>query len=258
MKRGGWLTAERWALGGLLFGWLMPLRWKLATFAAYTSESLADDRFAPLLRRPETLWGVWLPTGLLLSVALLVASRRLRQVAAWVTVLASGMLMLHARTFAWQVFVTSFWSALWLGWLVSRPVADSRSGVAVRGRLLAQAVIGLVFLGAATGKWTDGYWSGAVMHDLMFVQHPAPQYAYLRGHLSAEQLRTLATWYSRAVVATESLFGLAPFIPARIALPGLIVGMLGMWLASAPGVIEVLAPLIGVAAAAHRLPTHDE
>ena len=141
-------------------------------------------------------------------------SRRMLISSAGIMIAASGILLLHIDTYNDATYVTSFWVALWLLWLgvnVDRNDAD----VVLHGCVLAQCVLGMMFLGGAVGKLTSEYWSGLTVYEIYFQQKANWPYPSIRDNLDAETVRGIATWFSRVVLAVEAGLVLSPFLPTR-------------------------------------------
>jgi hypothetical protein len=242
------LRAIRLTIGGCLLGWLYGLtRGRMDRFAQFAAAQVVDDFFPAALSSPLCLVVLYVaPVPLGLWVLVRPRIGHLRVFSLILAACAAG-LALHPRTFAIQVFTTVFWTALWLTWAAANlHRADSRV-VLRKACFLAQVIVSLIFLGAAAGKWTDEYWSGQVLHTLMFVYQETSFYPLLREHLSETELVLLAGWYSKAVVVGETIFAASFMVPPRIAFACILPGLLGMWVLSTPHVIEPLAPLMGLA-----------
>lgn len=127
---------------------------------------------------------------------------------------STTFLLFHADFFTRAQYVVYFWVALWLLWLalhLNRTDDDLRP----QAMMLAKTTVAMIFFCSALGKWTGGYWSGEILHDLYFLRNENGLYPWLRTSMEAEQLRSLATWHSRVVVIAESAIPLALFLRYR-------------------------------------------
>ena len=237
----------RWYCLGVLVALAFDIPLRVRFYREIFQVTLVDDFFPALWRSP------WIPPigyGLCLAAALagvVHPSRRVARMAA--VALAMGCLahMLHQRGFFWQTFTTTLWGAVWMAWLASRP--DESQETLESGATLAQMVWSFVFLGGAVGKWTDGYWSGDVLHHLFFTYQATQPFAWIRGNLAPEHVHALAVAYSRAAVVGETAMAALFLVPPRYSLRASLALGAAMWLVSPAGVIDALAPLFGLAVA---------
>jgi hypothetical protein len=231
--------------GAWLVGWL----WKAWFFAGYYfsevwTHPLRYDGLPRVLVHPALAAVAW--AAPLLVIGALAYPR------AWTLRVASGLMAgaalaacLHFETFSDATFVTSWWVALWLVWFTANA---SRTDVALylHARALAQCTLALVFLGGAIGKLTPEYTSGEAFYQLYFLQKDSWPYPWLRGALSPDALRALATWFSRVVIAVELAIAVCPLLPYRLtAIAGTVV-MIGMVVISTWNLLSVMACLIGL------------
>jgi hypothetical protein len=241
--------------------WLVGWFWKAGYFAPYLfaeiwTYPLAYDGLPGVLVHPAPVSIVWLAPSLAL-VALAMPRVWAMRATAWLfTACALGACM-HLETFWDATYVTSFWSALWLVWFTANA---SRTDAAFRlhARVLAQCVIGLVFLGGAVGKLTGAYVVGDAVYQLYFLQKSNWPYPWLRETLSPEALHSLAVWFSRGVIVVELALAASPLVPSRIAATGGIVLMLAIVAVSTLYLMSVMACLLGLCAAVLVLSGSDE
>jgi hypothetical protein len=99
---------------------------------------------------------------------------------------------------------------------------------------------------SSAARSTPEYTGGEALYHLYFVQKTSWPYPWLRDALSPEALRTLATWFSRGVIATELALALAPLWPFRVVAIGGTAVMLGMVAVSTLNLLSVMACLIGL------------
>ena len=117
------------------------------------------------------------------------------------------VLLIHQASYNDMTFATSLWVSIWVLWFTTRMAKDEPYQLLCRGAFLARAIGSMILLGGAVGKWTPEYWSGEVFFDIYFRDRNYWVFNYLRENYEAEPLRTIATWYSRKVIAVETLFG---------------------------------------------------
>lgn len=131
--------------------------------------------------------------------------------------LSSVGMLINANTFNDATWVTSFWVALWLLWL---SVNEARTDATVRleGTLIAQAMIGMIFLGGAVGKLTEQYWSGEAIYNIYFQQKTTWPYPFLREFLTDGQRLLLSLLIARGSIVIELFLALTPLMPARFSL----------------------------------------
>jgi len=236
----------RAALACVLLAWLWNscslLRWYVAMRG---SARVVDHYFPSAFAEPRYLLWAYGGPIVLGAVAFIAPARRIRILHAIALVCGSAWILLQQATHATQFANTSLWLGLWLLWYGQRhdlQEAAHRRKAAV----LAQLIIGVIFLGAAVGKWTNGYWSGAVFYDLLFAHEPYPQYVWISDHFEPAQVKEISTWYSRAVVIGESVMACIALAPPRIALPTTVVMVLGMWLGATPRIFDAIGPVLGL------------
>lgn len=183
-------------------------------------------------------------------------SPRLWRWACWSLVVGSLVLCVHQNSYNDATFITSFWAALWILWLVTR--GANYGEIARHGPLLAQAVISLMFLGGAVGKLTPDYWDGTAFYHIYFQQKANFIYPWLRTHLNDGTLLTLAAAFSRAVIVGEfAVAALACFASRQTLLLSIAV-MFAVVAISTSFLFSVMGCLIGVAFAGVRLTRLNE
>lgn len=231
---------------GWLVGWFCKAGY-------YGRALLADDFAAPLdvagfsslVRHPLVIAVAWLAPLLVLPV-LVWPRPRLRAAAAALLLVASLIACVHLETFNDATFVTSFWVALWLVWLTAvAPTLDDAATLR-HARLLAQCIVGVVFLGGAVGKLTPEHIDGDVLLHVYFIGKDQFPYAQLRGALSPSQLAGVACALSRIIIVAELLVAASPIFPFRVAAILGAVIMTMMLLGSSAYLVSVLACLLAL------------
>jgi hypothetical protein len=177
---------------------------------------------------------------------------RFARAASALFVVASLGALLHLETCSDATFATSFWVSLWLLWFSHQGARDDAAFLAI-ARGAAHAVLGLLFLGGFLGKCTPQYWSGDAFYGLYFQSGTGFPYPWLRGHLSAESVRSLATWFSRTALVGEGVLMLAPLLPTRFVLGLFTLTMATMMVARNYNLFSVLGCLLGLMIGAELL-----
>jgi hypothetical protein len=229
--------------------WLIGWFWKAWFFAGYYfAEIWAHPiRYAGLpgaLVHPAVAAITWASPVLVIAAIVHPRTWTLRA-AAGLMASAAFVACLHFETFSDATFVTSLWVALWLVWFVAN-ARRSDAALYLHARVLAQCTLALVFLGGAVGKLTAEYTSGEAFYHLYIVQKQSWPYPWLRDTVSADALRTIATWFSRGVIGVELALALCPLVPYRLAALGGTAVMLGMVAISTFHLFSVMACLIGL------------
>ena len=233
-------------------GWLLGWYWKAFFYAGHLREAAGwpvdIDTLPSFLRSPAVAIAIYaLPIAA--AVAIFLERRAARIAGAIALVIAAAIACAHVELFNDATFQTSFWAALWILWLCGVGDEDLERD----GPRLARSVVALVFLGGAVGKLNSAYWSGEAFHHLYFLQKDTWPYPTLRKAISPAALRTMATWFSRVVIAGELAMVAGPIAPHRLyvwAACGVIAFMV---LISTFYLFSVLAALAGILVAASWL-----
>ena len=235
---GGSGSGSKWGTGSLtgpwrrsitLFRWvqigvLASLLWKYDFFFGfarqlYVRSTIVDDFFPSPLQSTPVLFALFLTTVATGVVSMADGRSRFW----WVAIQWLGCtgLCLHQESYNDATFTTSWWTITWLGYLAHRmrkPNDAPESGVLDRAAMLSRAIVSLILLGGAVGKFTADYWSGQVLYDIYFVDRDFWTFNYVRNAYDPATLREIARWYSRMVVVTETVFGVSLWLmPTRIA-----------------------------------------
>lgn len=237
----------------VLFGIFIGLVWKWSFFVAcdqaYTDLPIMDSFFPAWLREQLVLRWAYLGSLGAILVAGIVPHSRVRQIACWALLAAATVLCVHQGSYNDMTFVTTWWTALWAVWFVHH-IQDADADVVLsRAAFLSRAIIAMILLGGASGKWTAEYWSGEVFYDIYFVDRDFWLFNWLRSRFEESTLRDIATWHSRKVIVVETICGLGLWLlPPRIAgVVGIIV-LTSIVLLSNVYLVSVLACLIALAA----------
>lgn len=240
------------ALRIVQFGMLTGLVWKFGYFRigdrVYHEIPLWQDFFPLWLQNPDVLRWSYITACVATMLTAWITLGHWRTLAAALGVVSTSILCLHQGTYNDMTFVTAWWCALWSLWLSMRMDRDDPDRLMEKAAHLGQTILAVVLLGGAAGKWTGEYWSGQVLYDIYFVDRNYWFFNFLRSSLETDDLRMVATGYSRFVVMTETIGSIVIWtLPPRLAaLVGVLVffsiaAMSNFWLFS------VLNPLIALA-----------
>ena len=202
------ITAYRVVQAGIL----ATLVWKISFFsyanAIYNTIEISDSFFPDLLRSPSILRVSFLGATAATLLNMLATSNAVRKGCCITVMLGLSILCIHQGSYNDMTFVTAWWCATWSCWVSYRIDQDSHQTLLQKSAFLARAMISMIILGGAVGKWTGEYWSGQVLYDIYFVDRDFWLFNYLRDTYSEEELKVIATWHSRNVVMIETAFGL--------------------------------------------------
>lgn len=203
-------------------GMLLSLIWKWSFFKqaarVYARIPLEDSFFPEFFQSVWTVSLAFLITVAVIAINIGTASRILQLTCSVVTLVGTSILCLHQASYNDVTFMTVWWTSLWALWFVHRMTDADQVKLLERGALLGRMIVTMILLGGAVGKWTNEYWSGEVFFDIYFRDRDFWLFNILRANFDAETLPEIAKWYSRFVVATETIAGLTLWIlPARLA-----------------------------------------
>ncbi len=243
-------------------GLFVALIWKFYFFRlsdqVYQAIPLADPFFPDWLESVWTLRMAFLATVAAVLVSVFVATR-IRIACAVVTFVGSTVLVLHQGSHNDMTFVTAWWTSLWNLWFVFRMDDADQQDVLRRGAFLSRLIISMILLGGAVGKWTDEYWSGEVFWDIYFRERDFWVFNLLRENFAEETLREIAKWYSRKVVAIETVAGCGLWLlPAKWAAGLAIFMLMSIALFSNFLLFSVLLSLVGLAAVGFLVPKRED
>jgi len=237
----------------VLLGVFIGLVWKWNFFVTcdrtYTEMPIMDSFFPAWLRDQRVLRWTYLGSLGAILIAGIVPHARMRQIACWTLLAATSVMCVHQGSYNDVTFMTTWWTVLWTVWFVHHLQDTSADAVLRRATFLSRAIIALILLGGAAGKWTAEYWSGEVFYDIYFVDRNFWIFSWLRSTFEEASLRELATVYSRIVILIETICGLGLWLlPPRVAAIIGIVVLTSITLFSNFSLISVLACLIALSA----------
>jgi hypothetical protein len=233
------------------FSLLVALMWKWEFFLwadqIYQLIPLSDPFFPDCLR---SFWTLRLAFVFTVDAVLIgiVAPSRLRIVCAVVTFIGVSVLCLHQGSYNDMTFLTAWWTSLWNLWFVWRIEDDDQEVLMRRAALLGRVIISMIFLGGAVGKWTTEFWSGEVFWDIYFRGCDFWFFNLFRDRLAEDSLRNVAMWYSRIVVAVETIAGFGLWLlPAKWAAGVAVCLLMSIAIFSNFYLISVVFSLVGLA-----------
>ena len=201
-----------WVFRMVQTGIFLSLVWKFGFFKLahfyYQLFPINDCFFPEWLQSADVLY--WSYTVSLISTVVsipLAGFGKTRQLLTTAGLLGISIMCVHQGSFNDVTFLACWWTSLWANWFSLRLDDDPSDLVLRRGAYLSRAIVAMIFFGAAVGKWTPEYWSGQVLYDIYFEHRRFWTFNLIREHFDGEQVRTIATYYSRGVVLVESLCG---------------------------------------------------
>ncbi|MGB7342630.1 MAG: hypothetical protein WBD20_00305 [Pirellulaceae bacterium] len=245
-------------------GILLTLTWKWTYFKwsdnLHDKITLADPFFPDWLESAQVVRYAYLIALAVIAINIVSWNKYLTRLCNYVTLGCLSILLVHQASYNDATFTTAWWACVWSVWYGHHMDDPDRIATLDRGAFLSRAMMSMVLLGGAVGKWTPEYWNGDVLYDIYFRDRDFWMFNYLRNTFEPEQLRTIATWYSRKVVAIETIcgFGLWLLPPRLAALIGLLV-FTSIAMFSNIYLFSVMFALIGIAAVGLfvvKRPTH--
>jgi hypothetical protein len=230
---------------------LGALLWKVMSFAVfarvYFEVPLTQRLFPAFFESPITFLVSYGGTIAALVLSLMMPGVSARRAFIWIALAGVSILCVHQGSYNDASFTTAWWTLLWSAWLAGRMAAPDDQ-LLLRAARLSRAILAMILLGGAVGKWTSEYWSGQVLYEIYFTERDFWLFNALRANVGAAALREIATWYSRAVIVVESLCGLTLWaLPSRLAAVVGIVVCGTIVLLSNFQLASVLLSLVGLA-----------
>ena len=234
----------------VVVGILISLILKVSMFVLFDRVNEATpliDSFFPILLRTQWVARV---AYLLACGGCLIAIFSQQQkhlIAATLLMLVNLMVLtIHQAAFNDVTFMCCSWAAIWCVWFATR-LHEPFASLFPRAVFLTHVILSLIFLGAAVGKVTEGYWSGQVLYEIYFEKRDFWFYNIFRAALPADQLREAATWHSRMVIFGEFVCCFLWLMPARWASVVAVVMLCGIALTNNFLLFSVVTCLIGLA-----------
>ena len=229
---------------------LISLIWKTRYFIWISSSHLAfplEDPFFPLpFQRLETVRIAWILASVSAAMVLFAKTRKniLRLTA--LNFVALAVLSIHQKGFNDVTFSCCAWSSLWCLWMSTR-LHEPFESLFERSAWLTHLILSMIFIGAAIGKVTPGYWDGTVLYEIYFRDRNFWTYNLVRGMVPEDSLPAVAMWHSRMVVCAEWFCGFLWLMPRKIASIVAIVMLCGIALTNNFNLFSVVTCLIGLA-----------
>ncbi|MFK8111515.1 MAG: hypothetical protein AB8B91_04920 [Rubripirellula sp.] len=234
-------------------GMFLSLVWKWTFFSyaarVYAAIPIADDFFPTVFQSVWTVTIAFLATIASTGLSFATGSRFLQFACSVITFLGASILCVHQASYNDMTFVTVWWTSVWSMWYVWQMRETDQTDLLRKASFLSRIIVSMILLGGAAGKWTSEYWSGEVFFDIYFRDRDFWVFNLLRDNFAAASLPEMAKWYSRFVVATETISGLCLWL-----LPPRLAGLIGVILLASIALMSnlllfsVLFSLIGLIA----------
>jgi hypothetical protein len=211
------LLAFRLVIGATLVALLWKVMFFIVIANVYLEMPLRQRLFPAFFESAVTFAASYATVALTLLCVLLARGSRVRRWGTWLAFAGVSTLCLHQGSYNDATFTTAWWTLLWSAWFAGR-LDQGDEDLLARGARLSRAILAVILLGGAVGKWTPEYWSGQVLYEIYFTERDFWLFNLLRANVDPAPLREIATWYSRGVVLLESAAGLTLWLlPARVA-----------------------------------------
>jgi hypothetical protein len=244
------------AIRVMMFFWLAGWFLKASFFVPYLLRTtvaypVADAFFPSFFMNPFVAMTFYLLPVLIVPVAVL-KWQRWFWVSAVLLVVCAAMLNLHINTCNDATFVTSFWSGLWLCWLV-RHISETDDSFRLQANVLAQCVVAIMFMGGVIGKLTPEYWSGQIFRQIFIEQGGSSPFGKILGNVSGNVQGFVLAYLAKIIIGVELLLGLAPLLPYRFVMAVMVMTSVGISLFSTWRIFSVLLCLLGMLIAGQYL-----
>ena len=249
------LAAYRLVQAGILISLFWKWKFFLEANSIYANIPVEDPFFPDWVRSVTTIRYAFCGSALVTGIGLISPISLIRKLCSWFGIVGISLMCIHQGSYNDVTFVTIWWCCLWSVWLSHRLDTYQQEFLIRRSAFLSRLIISLILLGGAAGKWTPEYWSGEVLYDIYFVDRDFWFFNYLRDNYATEDLQQIAKWYSRQVIAVETIGGIGLWaLPARwAALAGVLI-LSGVVILSNKYLLSVIACLIGLACVGFFVP----
>jgi len=160
-------------------------------------------------------------------------------------VICSAILLTHIDTYNDATFVTSFWVSLWGLWFCFNIHREDQSFYQ-QGCVLAQLLVGMVFLGGLVGKLTNEYFTGEAIYKIFLANSYYWPHTWITDTFSLAQVRVISLCLSWVIIASELFLSLTPVLPIRLIFTVGPVLLLGFTLTNTWMILSVVSCLIGL------------
>ncbi len=252
------LIAHRLVQAGLILALLWKWQFFLAASRVYEAIPLDDPFFPFWLQSVWTLRVAFVSCLIAIALNFVVTNSWVQRACSWITWIGISVLCVHQASHNDMTFTTAWWTSLWSVWYVHHLGDTDENAMLRRAAFLSRAIISVILLGGAVGKWTAEYWSGEVFYDIYFRDRDFWVFNLLRARFEPETLREIATWYSRNVIVVETVAGLGLWMlpPKWAALTGVVL-LTSIALFSNFLLFSVLACLIALSAVGFFVASKD-
>ncbi len=231
-------------------GILVSLLWKVRYFRYFleihNEYPIVDPFFPEFFRSPTVLCVAYVLAAFGSILILFTRSKIPLLILGAASFAGLSILCLHQSAYNDVTFLCCAWTSIWCLWFTSR-LGESFETLYPRAAWLSHLILSLIFVGAAFGKLTPGYWSGEVLFEIYFKDRDFWTYNLLRSSVSEDGLRNAAMWHSRMVVCSELVCCFLWLMPRKIASVVAIVVLCGIALTNNVFLFSVVACLLGLA-----------
>jgi hypothetical protein len=231
-------------------GILVSLLWKSLFYIGCVliyDEIPIFDPFFPNWLRSLLVAELAYAAAIAASVAILFSrSRQILMGLSLTTLVAMVILSIHQLSYNDVTFFCCAWTSLWSVWFATR-VNEPFKSVFPRAVWLTHLILSTIFIGAAIGKLTPGYWSGQVLYEIYFVDRDFWTYNLLRSWFDQDALRAIAKGHSQMVIVSELICGFLWLMPARLASAMAVIMLSGIALTNNALLFSVVSCLLALA-----------
>ncbi len=157
----------------------------------------------------------------------------------------SAILCWHINTYNDATFVTSFWVALWLFWFSCHGDHEGQQFY-LHACVLAQCIVGMIFLGGLVGKLTPEYYSGEAIYNIFIKDRMYWPFSLIREIFSLPQQHSLAMLASRVIILGEAILALAAVCPLPFVCVVFVWMVVGLVIFCTWMILSVLLCLLGM------------
>ena len=242
-----------------IIGWYWVITFTVPYLIRSTAVTIDAPHFSGLLSSTSAAMVVYLfpamAVGLLLSCRLNPSARR-ALIVAGLLVISAFFFHFHVSFFSLAPYIASCWAAVWILWLAIS-LQPPRKARPIHARRLAKSTVFFIFLGAAVGKWTGEYWTGAIIFD-HWIHYYENSFIWIRWITALDQIEGIVTVLSRLTVIIETLVLFTVFLRFRYFALIFVATAFGMYVTTDHSVGAVVLPLVGICLACLCLPSASD